>query len=44
MVHFLGQGKETPSPEHTTQMKVNSTVMVTIVVVGGMVVAIAFGE
>lgn len=44
MVHFLGLGEDTPFPEHTTQMKVNSTiiVMVTVVVVGDVVVAIAF--
>lgn len=43
MSHFLGLGEETPSPEHTTQMKVNSTITVALVVVGGVLVAIAFG-
>lgn len=44
MVHFLGLGEDTPSPEHTTQMKANPTiiVMVTVVVVGDVVVAIVF--
>lgn len=44
MVHLLGLGKEIPFPEDTSQMKVNSVVTVSIVVVGGVVVGIAFGE
>lgn len=43
MGHFLGLGEEAPSPEHATQMKVNSTITVTLAVVGGVLVAIAFG-
>ena len=44
MVHLLGLGEETPFPEDNSQMKVNSVVAVSVVVVRGVAAGIAFGE